>query len=64
MFRTVVSGTLCSELRIEYPKYVTFDDPFIDNVDDEPIELDAINTTDEFLIEFPNGIVIKKQNNP
>ena len=47
-----------SELQIEYPKDVTFDD----SVDDEPIDLDVINTTNEFLIEFPNGIVIKKQN--
>ena len=48
-----------SELQIEYPKDITFDD----NVDDKPIDLDAINTTDEFLIEFSNGIVIKKWNN-
>ena len=49
-----------SELQIEYPKDVTFDDPFDGNVGDEPVDLDAKNTTDEFLIEFPNGIVIKK----
>ena len=49
-----------SELQIEYPKDVTFNDPFDGNVDDEPIDLDTLNTTDEFLIEFPNVIVIKK----
>ena len=51
------------ELRIEYCKYVTFDDPFDDNVDDEPIDPYAMNITDDFIMEFPNGIVIKKQNN-
>ena len=50
-----------SELQIEYPKDVTFDDPFDDNVDDEPIDLYAMNITDEFIMEFPNGKVIKMQ---
>ena len=36
------------ELQIEYPKDVTFDDPFDDNVDDEPIDPYAKNITDEF----------------
>ena len=48
------------ELWIEYPKDVIFDDPFDDNVDDEPIDPYAMNITDEFIMEFPNGIVIKK----
>ena len=49
-----------SELQIEYPKDVTFDEPFDDNVDDEPIDPYAMNTADEFIMEFQNGIVIKK----
>ena len=48
------------ELWIEYPKDVTFDDLFDDNVDDEPTDHYAMNITDEFIMEFPNGIVIKK----
>ena len=51
-----------SELQIEYHKDVTFDDPFDYNVDDEPSY--AMNITDEFIMDFPNGIVVKRQNNP
>ena len=50
-----------SELWIEYSKGVTFDDPFDDNVDDEPIDPYAINITDEFIMQFPNSIVIKNE---
>ena len=49
------------ELQIDYPKDVTFDDPFDDNMDDEPIDPYALNITDEFIMEFPNGIVIKNE---
>ena len=52
------------ELQIEYPKDITFDDPFDDDVDDERIDPYAMTITDEFIMEFPNGIVIKKLNNP
>ena len=38
--------------------------PLNDNVDDEPTDPYAMNITDEFIMEFPNGTVIKKQNNP
>ena len=48
------------ELKIEYPKAVTFDDPFDDSVDDKPIDPYAMIIADEFIVEFPNGIVIKK----
>ena len=51
---------LAFELQIEYPKDVPFDDPCDDSVDDEPIDPYAINITDEFIMEFPNGIIIKK----
>ena len=47
------------ELWTEYPKDVTFDDTFDDNVDDEPIDPYTMNITDEFIMEFPNDIVIK-----
>ena len=52
-----------SKLQIEYPKDVTFDDPFDDNVDDEPMDPYDMNITDEFIMKSPNAIVIKKQNN-
>ena len=32
-------------------------------MDDEPIDPYVMNITDEFIMEFPNGIVIKKLNN-
>ena len=35
-----------SELWIEYPKNVTFEDPFVDNFDDDPLDPDENNTLD------------------
>ena len=53
-----------SELRIEYPKNMTFEDPFVDNFDDDPLEPDENNTLDGQVLKMPNGIVIKKKRVP
>ena len=50
-----------SELRIEYPKNVTFEDPFEDNFDDDPLNADEANALDRQVLKLPNGIVIKKR---
>ena len=50
-----------SELRIEYPKNVTFEDPFEDNFDDDPLDPDESNDLDRYLLKLPNGIIIKKR---
>ena len=53
-----------SELRIEYPKNVTFEDSFVDNFDDDPLDPDEDNTLDRQVLKMPNGIVIKKRRVP
>ena len=53
-----------SELRIEYPKNVTFEDPFDDNFDDDQQDPDDKNTFDKQILKMPNGIVIKKRTVP
>ena len=50
-----------SELRIEYPKNVTFEDPFEDNFDDNPLNADEGNALERQVLKLPNGIVIKKR---
>ena len=50
-----------SELRIEYPKNVTFEDPFEDNFDDDLLNVDEGNALDRQVLKLPNGIVIKKR---
>ena len=53
-----------SDLRIEYPKNVKFEDPFDDNFDDDPLDLAKGNILDNQVLELPNGIVIKKRRAP
>ena len=53
-----------SDLRIEYPKNVTFEDQFDDNFDDDPLDPAEGNTLDSQVLELPNGIVIKKRRVP
>ena len=53
-----------SDLRIEYPKNVTFEDPFDDNFDDDPLDPAEGNILDSQVLELPNGIVIKKRRVP
>ena len=50
-----------SELRIEYPKIVTVEDPFEDNFDDDPLDPDESNELDRHILKLPNGIVVKKR---
>ena len=50
-----------SQLRIEYPKNVTFEDPFDDNLDDDILDPHDDNIDEELLLELPSGIVIKKK---
>ena len=49
-----------SDLRIEYPKNVTFEDPF----DDDPLDPAEGNIVDSQVLELPNGIVTKKRRVP
>ena len=53
-----------SDLRIEYPKNVTFEDPFDDNFDDDPLDPAGRNIPDSQVLELLNGIVIKKRRVP
>ena len=53
-----------SQLRIEYPKNVTFEDPFDDNLDDDILDPHDDNLDEGLLLELPNGIVIKKRKVP
>ena len=53
-----------SYLRIEYPKNVTFEDPFDGNFDDDPLDPAEGNILDSQVLELPNGIVIKKRRVP
>ena len=53
-----------SDLRIEYPKNVTFKDPFDDNFDDDPLDPAEGNILDSQVLELPNGIIIKKRRVP
>ena len=53
-----------SELRIEYPKNVTFEDSLVNNFDDDPLDPDENNTLDRQVLKMPNGIVIKKRRVP
>ena len=53
-----------SDLRLEYPKNVTFEDPFDDNFDDDPLDPAEGNTLDSQILELPNGIIIKKRRVP
>ena len=53
-----------SDLGIEYPKNVTFQDPFDDNFDDDPFDPAEGNILDSQVLELPNGIVIKKRRVP
>ena len=50
-----------SDLRIECPKNVTFENPFDDNFDDDPLDSAEGNVLDRAVLELPNGIVIKKR---
>ena len=50
-----------SDLRIEYPKNVTFEDPFDDNFDDDLLHPAEGNILDSQDLELPNEIVIKKR---
>ena len=50
-----------SDLRIEYPKNVTFENLFDDNFDDDPLDPAEGNVLDRVVLELPNGIVIKKR---
>ena len=50
-----------SDLRIEYPKNVTFEDPFDDNFDDDPLDPAEKNILGRQVLDLPNGIVIKKR---
>ena len=43
-----------SELRIQYPKNVTFEDPFDDNLDDDPVDPEYVNISDKHVMEHPN----------
>ena len=52
-----------SDLRIEYPKNVTFENPFNDNFDDDPLDPAEGNVLDREVLELSNGIVIKKNHN-
>ena len=51
-----------SLLQIIYPKCVTHQDPFDDNVDDDILDPD--DNTEKLMIELSNGIVIKQWHNP
>ena len=53
-----------SQLRIEYPKNVTFEDPFDDNLDDDILDSHDDKSDEGTLLELPNGIVIKKRKVP
>ena len=53
-----------SDLRIEYPRNVTFEDPFDDNSDDDPLDPAEGNMLDSQVLELPNGMVIKKRRVP
>ena len=50
-----------SLLQIIYPKCITLQDPFDDNVDDDVC--DSHGNTEKLMIELFNGIVIKQQQN-
>ena len=52
------------DLKIEYPKNVTFKDPFDDNFDDDPLDPAEGNILDSQVLELPNGIIIKKRRVP
>ena len=51
-----------SLLQIVYPKNVTLQDPFEDNLEDDPV--DPNKKSDHIITELSNGIVIKKQEIP
>ena len=51
-----------SLLWIIYPKCITLQDPFDDNVDDDV--LDPNENTEKLMIESSNGIVVKQWQNP
>ena len=51
-----------SLLWIIYPKCITLQDPFDDNVDDDVLDPDE--NTEKLMIELSNGIVIKQWQNP
>ena len=51
-----------SLLQIIYPKCITLQDPFQDNVDDNV--LDADENAEKLMIELSNGKVIKQWQNP
>ena len=53
-----------SDLRIEYSKNVTFEDPIDDNFDDDLLDPAKGNILDSQVLEIPNGIVIKKRRVP
>ena len=53
-----------SDLRIEYPKVVAFEDPFDDNFDYDPLDPAEGNILDSQVLELPNGIIIKKRRVP
>ena len=50
-----------SELRIEYPKNVTFEDPFEDNFDDDPPNADERQCTGQTGIEITKWNCYKKE---
>ena len=43
---------------------MTFEDPFDDNCDDDPLDPSESNTLDRQVLELPNGIVIKQRRVP
>ena len=55
-------AAVASLLQIIYPKCITLQDPFDDNVDDDVLDPDE--NTEKWMIELSNGIVIKQWQNP
>ena len=43
-----------SDLRIEYPKNMTFEDPFHDNFGDDPLDPAESNILDSQVLELPD----------
>ena len=51
-----------SLLQIVYPKNVTLQDPFEDNLEDDPV--DPNKKSDHIIAELSNGIVLRRQEIP
>ena len=49
-----------SDLRIEYPKNVTFENPF-DNFDDDPLDPAEGNVLDRAVLELPMELLSKRE---